>query len=129
MVLALTICDICPVSEVDMMISVLLNVFNTRASLLSLMKAMIEKEVATCGMHYLFYTYPMVLELFVQFMKSTCSAVTRHALVSCLLLPRSTDISICGLLYSLSSRPWQKNPLALGMIWIRTRSPILWIWR
>jgi len=48
MVLALTICDICPPSEVDMMISVLLNVFNTRASLLSLMKAMIEKEVAAC---------------------------------------------------------------------------------
>ena len=49
MVLALTICDICPFSEVDMMISVLLNVFNTRASLLNLMKAMIEKEVAACG--------------------------------------------------------------------------------
>lgn len=46
MVLALTICEICPPSEVEMMISVLLNVFDTRASLLSLIKAMIEREVS-----------------------------------------------------------------------------------
>ncbi|RDB19915.1 Neurofibromin [Hypsizygus marmoreus] len=46
MVLALTICEICPPSEVEMMISVLLNIFNTRTSLLNLIKIMIEKEVA-----------------------------------------------------------------------------------
>ncbi|KAG5638079.1 hypothetical protein H0H81_001929 [Sphagnurus paluster] len=49
MVLALTICEICPPSEVDMMISVLLNVFDTRASLMKLIKVMIEREVAATG--------------------------------------------------------------------------------
>ncbi|KAF9480190.1 hypothetical protein BDN70DRAFT_931958 [Pholiota conissans] len=46
MVLALTICEICPPGEVEMMISVLLNIFDTRASLLALLKLMIEREVA-----------------------------------------------------------------------------------
>ncbi|KAF8883153.1 hypothetical protein CPB84DRAFT_1817082 [Gymnopilus junonius] len=46
MILALTICEICPQTEVEMMISVLLNVFDTRSSLLSLIKLMIEREVA-----------------------------------------------------------------------------------
>ncbi|KAG6857003.1 hypothetical protein H0H87_011097 [Tephrocybe sp. NHM501043] len=46
MALALTICDICPPSEVAMMINVLLNVFDTRESLLKLIKTMIERDVA-----------------------------------------------------------------------------------
>ena len=49
MVLALTICEICPPSEVEIMISVLLNVFDTRASLLALIKLMIEREVSHTG--------------------------------------------------------------------------------
>ncbi|KAF8872759.1 hypothetical protein BD779DRAFT_1679537 [Infundibulicybe gibba] len=44
--LAMTICEICPPSEVEMMISVLLNVFDTRSSLMALLKLMIEREVA-----------------------------------------------------------------------------------
>lgn len=49
MILALTICEICPQSEVEMMISVLLNIFDSRTSLLSLIKLMIEREVAQTG--------------------------------------------------------------------------------
>jgi neurofibromin 1 len=49
MVLAMTICEICPPSEVEIMISVLLNIFDSRASLLSLIKLMIEREVAQTG--------------------------------------------------------------------------------
>lgn len=49
MVLALTICEICPPSEVEMMISVLLNIFDTRTSLMTLIKHMIEREVAQTG--------------------------------------------------------------------------------
>lgn len=49
MVLAMTICDICPPSEVEIMISVLLNLFDTRASLMNLLKLMIEREVAQTG--------------------------------------------------------------------------------
>lgn len=50
MVLAMTVCEICPPGEVEMMISVLLNIFDTRASLLSLIKLMIDREVAQTGM-------------------------------------------------------------------------------
>jgi hypothetical protein len=49
MVLALTICEICPPSEVEMMISVLLNIFDSRTSLIALIKHMIEREVAQTG--------------------------------------------------------------------------------
>ena len=49
MVLAMTICEICPPSEVEIMISVLLNIFDSRPSLLSLIKLMIEREVAQTG--------------------------------------------------------------------------------
>ena len=49
MVLALTVCEICPAGEVDMMISVLLNIFDTRVSLMTLIKRMIEHEVAQTG--------------------------------------------------------------------------------
>jgi len=49
MVLAMTICEICPPSEVEIMISVLLNIFDSRSSLLSLIKLMIEREVAQTG--------------------------------------------------------------------------------
>jgi len=46
MVLAMVICECCPANEVDMMISVLMNIFDTRASLISLLKTMIDREIA-----------------------------------------------------------------------------------
>jgi hypothetical protein len=49
MVLAMVICECCPANEVDMMISVLMNIFDTRASLIALLKTMIDREIAhTC---------------------------------------------------------------------------------
>ncbi|KAG1752509.1 uncharacterized protein EDB91DRAFT_1102988 [Suillus paluster] len=50
MVLAMVICECCPANEVDMMISVLMNIFDTRASLVALLKTMIDREIAhtTC---------------------------------------------------------------------------------
>ena len=46
MVLAITICEVCPAAEMGLMISVLLNVFDSRVSLLNLIKLVIEREVA-----------------------------------------------------------------------------------
>jgi hypothetical protein len=46
MVLAMVICECCPANEVDMMISVLMNIFDTRASLIALLKTMIDREIA-----------------------------------------------------------------------------------
>ncbi|KAI6003613.1 hypothetical protein EDD15DRAFT_2567619 [Pisolithus albus] len=45
MVLPMVICECCPPNEVDMMISVLMNVFDTRASLMTLLKTMIDREI------------------------------------------------------------------------------------
>ncbi|KAF8635007.1 hypothetical protein AX15_000591 [Amanita polypyramis BW_CC] len=45
MVLALIICEICPPAEVDIIISVLLNLFDNRTSLMKLMAMMIDQEI------------------------------------------------------------------------------------
>ncbi|GAW06426.1 ras gtpase activator [Lentinula edodes] len=46
MTLVLAVCETCPPGEVDSMIAVLLNLFDSRASLMKLIKAMIDREVA-----------------------------------------------------------------------------------
>ncbi|CCM02314.1 uncharacterized protein FIBRA_04405 [Fibroporia radiculosa] len=43
--LAIAACEVCPASEVDNLISVMLNLFDTRSSLMTLLKNMIEIEV------------------------------------------------------------------------------------
>ncbi|OCH94514.1 hypothetical protein OBBRIDRAFT_722708 [Obba rivulosa] len=46
LILALTVCEICPAGEVDNMIAVLLNIFDTRSSLMGLLRMMIDLEVS-----------------------------------------------------------------------------------
>jgi hypothetical protein len=48
--LALAICETCPVSEIDVMLPVMINLFDTRAGLLALLKAVIDKEVGRTGL-------------------------------------------------------------------------------
>lgn len=50
MLLALAICDICPSSDVDVIISLLMNLYDTRTSLVNLLKFMIDREIAHTGM-------------------------------------------------------------------------------
>lgn len=52
MTLVLAVCETCPPGEVDSMIAVLLNLFDSRASLMKLIKAMIDREVARTGMFF-----------------------------------------------------------------------------
>lgn len=47
--MASIICEVCPPSEVDIMISVLLNLFDNRASLIKLMATMIDQEIERTG--------------------------------------------------------------------------------
>jgi hypothetical protein len=47
--LALTIVQVCPFSEEDLMISVLLNMFDSRASLVGFLKALIDNEIQHVG--------------------------------------------------------------------------------
>ncbi|KAF7975643.1 hypothetical protein HWV62_9093 [Athelia sp. TMB] len=46
MLLALAICDICPSSDVDVIISLLMDLFDTRSSLVNLVKLMVDREIA-----------------------------------------------------------------------------------
>lgn len=50
MLLALAVCETCPVGEIDVMLPVMVNIFDTRSSLLALLKGLIDKEVARYGM-------------------------------------------------------------------------------
>jgi hypothetical protein len=49
MLLALAICETCPVGEIDVMLPVMVNIFDTRSSLLALLKALIDREVTRSG--------------------------------------------------------------------------------
>ena len=51
--LALAICEVCPASEVDSLISVMLNLFDTRSALMTLLKNMIDLEVSRTGEYWL----------------------------------------------------------------------------
>lgn len=52
LVLALAICEICPPNQDDMIVSVLLNIFDTRASLLSFLKAVVTREIQRTGQFF-----------------------------------------------------------------------------
>jgi hypothetical protein len=64
--IALSIIHVCPPNEIEALIPVLLRVFNTRHPLLELLKAMIDREVASTGMRYFLTSEPLI---------STCSSL------------------------------------------------------
>lgn len=61
--MALAICEVCPPGEVDQIISVLLNMFDTRSTLISLLKAMIDKEISRTG-EYTLWSIDVIIETF-----------------------------------------------------------------
>ena len=50
MILILAICETCPPSDVDTMIPIILNLCENRASIISLLKAIVEREIKDTGM-------------------------------------------------------------------------------
>lgn len=48
--IALSLCDVCPMSDLDEVAHILLTCFESRQRTLSLLKAVIEREVANTGM-------------------------------------------------------------------------------
>lgn len=95
MVLALTICEICPPSEVEIMISVLLNVFDTRASLLNLIKLMIEREVSHTGITIATIVLSCMTLIISQMWRPTFSGAILPVHGFYRLLQRSTVTTIC----------------------------------
>lgn len=47
--LAVAICETCPSDEADAVVPIMLNLFDTRASLLGLLKLLVDREVAKAG--------------------------------------------------------------------------------
>jgi hypothetical protein len=92
---AMAICEVCPPPEVDIMISVLLNLFDTRASLVSLLKVMIDREIAHTGNNT--YTIDNFLCLTPsKKMKPLCSEATQPVHDFCPHSQKSTDTIIYG---------------------------------
>ena len=49
LMLAVAICETCPPDESDFIVPIMLNLFNSRASLLSLLKMLVDREIAKAG--------------------------------------------------------------------------------
>ena len=47
--LAVAICETCPTEEADFVVPIMLNLFDTRTSLLALLKMLIDREIAKAG--------------------------------------------------------------------------------
>ncbi|KAG8732817.1 Ras GTPase activating protein ira2 [Ceratobasidium sp. 423] len=62
--IAMAMCNVCPSGEIDNLIHVILNIFDTRKSLLRLLKALIDREVAqTSGESNLFRSNSMCMRV------------------------------------------------------------------
>ena len=49
LMLAVAICETCPPDEADFIVPIMLNLFDTRALLLSLLKMLVDREIARAG--------------------------------------------------------------------------------
>lgn len=47
--LAVAICETCPTEDADFVIPIMLNLFDTRASILALLKMLVDREIAKTG--------------------------------------------------------------------------------
>jgi hypothetical protein len=55
--LALAVCETCPANEVEFMTPVLFNIFDSRASLMELLKVIIEREVHHTSKHIIAWVF------------------------------------------------------------------------
>lgn len=74
--LALVVCEICPANEVDTVIPIFLNLFDNRASITTLLKAVIEQEIRSTSKPQRF-SMPTGLLTLTQLASLRCSEATR----------------------------------------------------
>lgn len=61
LMLAVAICETCPADEADFIVPIMLNLFDTRTSLLGLLKMLVDREVTKAGALSLNYCSGCVL--------------------------------------------------------------------
>lgn len=62
--IALSLCEVCPVSDIDIVSKTLLAVFDSRNKTMPLLKAIVEKEVINTGINYISLDFYLYIELF-----------------------------------------------------------------
>jgi hypothetical protein len=69
--ITLSLCEVCPVSDIDEVSKTLLAVFESRNKTMPLLKAIIEKEVINTGMEFLFLLSNLVLLIYISLYNRT----------------------------------------------------------
>ena len=91
--LAVAICETCPPDEADFIIPIMLNLFDSRASLLALLKMLVDREVSRAG-ELLRHSFSGGRTENCQMILVPCSVVTRPLLDFLGHSRRSTDTII-----------------------------------
>jgi hypothetical protein len=130
----MAICETCPPAEVEMMISVLLNLFDTRGTLMTLLKHMIDREISHTGKLTSFTLETSRSNRLLQRTKPHYSVVILRVPDFSLLSRKCMAMHTSAALSFPLSRAWRHCHPAKATNWIPTnltsgRRKLLKIWR